>query len=400
MQFKLGFVGVVLSLVLVACSSNRAPTQGTLTKQAFSTRAITTAVAAPRGGVGAVVVGYTEGSLAGVNQGGTDAFVRKYNSSGVVWTRQFGTSADDQATDVAVTPTGISYVVSYTKVQLGGSDVFFLRKYDANGVVQWTRQLYTGSVFNARDVALDSSGNVYVLSSDTVRKFSPSGTLITNFTADVRGSALAVDSTGNIFVLSKVVINSGRSFTGRYAKLFKYNSAGVLVASPDVFSITGVPGYGLFVDPDDLIIDSSNNLYLSVRSSSGTFIRKVTNTGAVLWTHRILSTAVYLNLAIGPRGSVFVTSATGGAYPGFTNAGRYDIFVIQLNGTTGARLWTRQFGGNLEDYGQGIAVSDNVYVAGYSLSNPNLLGLPGYVYGSGFLAQLDRFTGTILSIDQ
>jgi len=43
-----------------------------------------------------MIPGYTEGSLAGVNAGLYDAFVRKYDGGGnLLWTRQIGTSGND-----------------------------------------------------------------------------------------------------------------------------------------------------------------------------------------------------------------------------------------------------------------------------------------------------------------
>ncbi len=399
---KLGLMGLVVVVVVAACSSE--PVQGTLTPQVFGTAREDYAydVAAYRGGVGAVVVGQTYGSLDGVNKGSGDAFIRKYNSGGVVWARQFGTSGFDRATDVAVTSTGISYVIG----QMGGFAVF-LRKYDANGVMQWTRQI--GVSDQTRDVTLDSSGNVYVLSRNSnfrifwVQKFNASGSLLLTVGLDGTAAtvtdavAVQVDSLGNIFVLT-------RFHGSRYAKLFKYNSVGTLLASPTVFPDVGV---GL-VYPYDLIVDSNNNLYLSLSNSygfnGGAFIRKVNNDGAVLWTQDIDpvdGTSYPLALAFGKAGSLHVTGFVYGSYPG---AGSGTIFVMQFNPANGNRFWTRQFGGNGFDEGLGIAVSDNVYVAGISTSNPNLLGKTNYCnctnLHDAFLAQLNRFNGTILSIDQ
>ncbi len=211
--FKLSLLSLVVLIVLAACSSE--PMQGTITKQDFGTADIDTAfnVAAPRGGVGAVVVGATTGALDGVNKGSHDAFIRKYDG-GVVWAEQFGTRGSERATDVTVTSTGVSYVVGLTDGALGfkvGFSDVFLRKYNRNGVLQWTRQFGTLGRDAARDVTLDSSGNVYVLSvasktDFTIRKFSPSGSLLKTISKTAAGiygaSALAVDSKGTISVLT------------------------------------------------------------------------------------------------------------------------------------------------------------------------------------------------------
>jgi Beta-propeller repeat len=406
MNFLLFILGI--SFLLAACSSESV--QGTLTRQDFGTASNDFAedVAAPKGGVGAVVVGRTDGALDGVNKGKSDAFIRRYDG-GVVWSQQFGTRGSDVARAVAVTSTGISYVLGDTDGALGfkvGSTDVFLRKYNAAGVVQWTRQFGTTLFDSAQDVTLDSSGNVYVLSSlggtaFTIRKFSPGGTLlltVTNTTSDIfNPPALAVDSTGNIFVLAPFVQGNGK-----FVRLFKYNSAGTLLASPNVF-------FGLgFLSPLDLVVDSSNNLYFSVKdtgANQGGFVRKVNNVGATLWTQRIEPAATGAvsspeALALDSQGNVNVTGFTSGAYAGFTNAGGVDIFALQLNGATGARVWTRQVGGNATDSGNGIAVSDTVYVAGSSFSNPNLLGDPAFGGGDAFVAQLNRTSGAVLGIDQ
>lgn len=83
-----------------------------------------------------VVVGGTGGVLPGQTSAGRwDAFIRKYDPHGdELWTKQFGTSEDDAALDVAVDPRGNVVVVGYTRgVLLGqtsaGRADAFVRKY-------------------------------------------------------------------------------------------------------------------------------------------------------------------------------------------------------------------------------------------------------------------------------
>ena len=103
---------------------------------------------------GFYVAGDTYGSLDGSNAGGADAFVRKYDANGnVLWARQFGTAVDDIPAALTTGPDGI-YVAGYTGGALQGSNAgvrdAFVRKYDSDGNVVWTRQFGTA----ADDVAL------------------------------------------------------------------------------------------------------------------------------------------------------------------------------------------------------------------------------------------------------
>lgn len=98
---------------------------------------------------GVYVVGFTLGALPGQRaRGGRDAFIRKYDTAGnVVWTRQFGTARDDSAYQVSVDGSGV-YVTGNTAGRLAGSKNAggtdgFIRKYDVDGNVLWTRQFGT-----------------------------------------------------------------------------------------------------------------------------------------------------------------------------------------------------------------------------------------------------------------
>ena len=116
-------------------------------------------------GTAVYVVGKTQGALAAGSSPGGDAFVRKYDTNGnEVWTRQFGTGSVDDATAVAADTSGI-YITGRTNGVLGDSNLgsfdFFLRKYDASGTVVWTRQFGTNTTDAAYAVTVNASG-VYV----------------------------------------------------------------------------------------------------------------------------------------------------------------------------------------------------------------------------------------------
>jgi hypothetical protein len=102
-----------------------------------------------------------------VGSSSSDAFVRKFDVNGTeLWTRTLGSSRVDEAYAVAADPSGV-YVVGYAGDALagqagsGGRDAF-IRKYDNEGDVLWTKQFGTTGTDEARGVAVAGTA-VYVI---------------------------------------------------------------------------------------------------------------------------------------------------------------------------------------------------------------------------------------------
>ena len=115
------------------------------------------------------VSGTTGGGLDGNTDGySNDIFLIKYNSSGTKqWTKQLGTTNGDYGTGVTTDSSGNIYVTGYTYGDLdgntsSGNQDIFLVKYDSSGTKQWTKQLGTTSNDQGSGVTTDSSGNIYV----------------------------------------------------------------------------------------------------------------------------------------------------------------------------------------------------------------------------------------------
>jgi hypothetical protein len=119
-------------------------------------------------GLGNVYVsGFTEGSLAGPNAGGRDAFVSKYDAAGTLqWSRQLGTSGWDAGEGVSADGLGNVYISGYTGGSLGGPSAgdfdAFVSKYDAAGTLTWSRQLGTSASDYSLGASADRLGNVYI----------------------------------------------------------------------------------------------------------------------------------------------------------------------------------------------------------------------------------------------
>ena len=237
--------------------------------QQFGTEYATVAQAVAVDSSGNVYVGgHTEGGLPGFeNAGGAalgpvsewnDAFLRKYAPDGSeLWTQQFGHERHDEILGVALDGGGSVYVSGYTDASFegytnpGGRDAF-IRKYDPDGNVVWTRQFGSASAAGgqpndkALDIALDSSGNIYVSGSTTgafegesngggndgfVRKMDPNGehvwTRQFGGEDDDTADAVAVGGDGTVFVAgnteSSIPGAGGEGVDDGFAKSFDAN---------------------------------------------------------------------------------------------------------------------------------------------------------------------------------
>lgn len=125
--------------------------------------------------------------------------VFKYNSSGTLqWQREFSSLDTVAAEGIVCDSTGAVYVVSFYSDSGGGTKFGSLIKYNSSGVLQWqTKTTYlaypvsSSTNANAMSLAVDSSDNIYVISTSSqyttsggtvygspnlIQKFNSSGT--------------------------------------------------------------------------------------------------------------------------------------------------------------------------------------------------------------------------------
>ena len=345
------------------------------------------------------VTGGTKGGLDGnTSAGNTDLFVIKYNSSGTKqWTKQLGSSGRDSANGVATDSSGNVYVTGVTyggldwNTSAGANDLFVV-KYNSSGTKEWTKQLGSASSDFANGVATDSSGNVYVaggtyggLDGNTnagnidliVVKYNSSGTkqwtkqLGTEEYDEARG--VATDSSGNVYVTGGTKGNlNGNSNSGR-TDLFviKFNSSGTRQWTKQL----GTDGTDL---ANGVATDSSGNVYvtgvtykhLDGNTSAGNsdlFVVKYNSSGTKQWTKQLGSSSRdhARGVFTDSSGNVYVTGDTYGGLDNNTNAGSNDLFLVKYN-SSGTKEWTKQMGTSSTDSANGVVTdsSGNVYVVG------------------------------------
>ena len=314
---------------------------------------------------------YVTGHTGSQGAGGNDILITKYNTSGVIqWQRTFGGASSDVGTDIAVDSSGNVYVTGHTLSN--GTYNVLIAKYNTSGVTQWLRTLGGTGDAAGYSIAVDSSGNVYVTGytvSDgaydiLIAKYNTSGVIqwqrTLGGTSNDTGNSIAADSSGNVYVTGY----TGSQGDGTYNVLIaKYNTSGVIQWQRTLSGAGTDTGAGIAVD-------SSGNVYVTGYTGSqgdGTYdilIAKYDTSGVIQWQRTLSGTSndAGTDIAVDSSGNVYVTG-----YTGSRGAGGNDILITKYN-TSGVIQWQRTFGGASGDVGTGIAVdsSGNVYVTGYT----------------------------------
>lgn len=203
----------------------------------------------------------------------------------------------------------------------------------------------SGVVFNnPSDVAVDSTGNVYVINKGnrTVQKFSSGGILllfdfqVTSFSNQPEG--IAVDSSGNIYVANT-----------HYGTIEKYNSSGNLISSNWASNLNQPTG--MASDSSNIYIaDEGDDVIYKVSISSGGAVSVAASPGAgndYFYDPKDVDIDSNGNFYIGGRGR-------------FT---RFYLFKHNSNGTYNSRVLLD--GSNLDPgfiSGVSVDAQDNIYV--------------------------------------
>jgi hypothetical protein len=378
------------------------------------------------------MTGYTSTSTASViattgshqsNSGGyNDAFLVKFNSSGVrQWGTYFGGSGNEMAyaseiygskvyvCGVATSNSGTVLTTSGShQTTFGGGSDAFLIQFDTSGVRQWGT-LYGGAgIDQGAFCSTDISGNVYMSGSSGIYgvgstavnsgsvmvtagchqsingggnydaflvKFSNSG--VRQWATYYGGSGdddgnCSPDAFGNVYMAGSTTsgvgtimatLGSHQSNYGgnRDAYLVKFTSNGVRTWGT-YYGGTGSEGGGC-------VTDAAGNIYIYGSSS--------TNTGSAI--------------------------ATSGSYQSAHGGGTDDGFLAQFN-SSGVRQWSTYYGNSGDDY-ISTAVTDvlgNIYLAGMTTSSVgNMFATSGSqqtYFGGDWDAYLAKFSNSGLRI--
>jgi hypothetical protein len=374
------------------------------------------------------ITGYTRGILDGnTNEGLDDAFLTKYDSNGtIIWTKTLGSDNYDYNQALAIDSNNNVYITGYTQgnfdgiLTQGGSDAF-LTKYDSNGNKQWTKTLGSASNDYSWAVAIDSNNYVYItgytaddLDGNTnvneggwdvfLTKYdSADGTIIWTKIVDDNTSwdyskGLAIDSNNNIYITG---------YTG--GDLDGNTNQGSIDAFLTKYDINGdkkwtkLLGTSSYETSNAVAIDSNNNIYFTgytggdldgnIGSNLGnadTYLTKYDTDGTNIWTKLLNTTSLEVSYGVATDSNnyVYITGYTRGNLDGNTNAneGTNDVFLTKYD-TDGDKKWTKMLGSTLADDARGITIdsNNNVYITGNTAGD--LDGNTQLGYGDAFLTK-------------
>jgi uncharacterized delta-60 repeat protein len=313
---------------------------------------------------------YVAGTAASQGAGGDDGLVAKYNAAGLIqWQRVLGGAGGDALKNVAVDSSGNVYVSGFTPVS--GTAAILVAKYNTSGTLQWQRTLSGSDTEDSRAIAVDNSGNVYIAGFTAsqgaggpfdafVAKYDTSGTI--QWQRVLGGS-------GNDFAIGIAVDSSGNAYITGYESSEGQGGADVLIAKYDTSGniqwqrILGGGGGDLGLG---IAVDSSGNAYVAgVTSSTGAgsndaLITKYNTSGTIQW-QRVLGDAD------GQRFNGVAVDSAGDVYTVGTSpvSGTNGIIIAKYN-NSGTIQWQRVLNSSGTQTGVGISVDNlgNFYIIG------------------------------------
>jgi hypothetical protein len=131
------------------------------------------------------------------------------------------------------------------------------------------------------------------------------------------------------------------------------------------------------------------------QSTGGAYIRKYDEDGHELWTRQFGTNGTDVAWAVSADDTgIYVAGYTDGVFPGKTNAGATDAFVVKFD-RYGGQLWVAQFGSTTMEYALGVAADGQggVSVVGHTWGD-----LEGKNQGNAdvFVRRLDSVDGHTL----
>jgi hypothetical protein len=315
------------------------------------------------------------------NQGGdVDGFVMKLSPTGsLVYSTYLGGKGRDEIYGLAVDRLGNAYVTGFTDSKnfpategaLGGKGYYFTAKLNATG----SELMYSTRGIGGRAIAVDSSGNAYVAGATDEKDFTTTpGAFQTKFGGGQIDAFVAkLNAAGDALVYAT------------YLGGAKYEYISAIAVDPDGNAYAA----GNFVNTpysEQGTFPTTPGAYLEgLPPHPAAFVSKLNSAGSALIYSTYVEASTVSGIAIDADGNAYVTGdgtfipATANAFQKssggvccyyvsqFYNGGG-DAFVMKLNRTGSALVYSTYLGGSNYDAGRSIAVDSlgNAYVVGFT----------------------------------
>jgi hypothetical protein len=283
--------------------------------------------------------------------------IKNDTTGNTLWQRELtGSSVQTQGFKVVSDSSGNTYAVGLDQLTSSPFTKWVVVvKFNSSGTIQWQRRLETNNNTISSSIALDTSNNVYIVSSDYTSnsnliavKYNSSGTIqwqkrfYSTAGGSVEGTGLAVDSAGNVYAC-------GRAF-GK-AIIVKFNTSGVYQW---VYSLGGeypqsTYAYGMTVDSSDNLY-MVGNVYNATSAKQEMLLFKLNSSGTQQWQRTLgsNSTNTYgYATTVDSSGNVYVTGVTDEVW---------NIYIAKYN-TSGTLQWQRTLSSTAYEIGQSISVT-------------------------------------------
>jgi hypothetical protein len=297
-----------------------------------------------------------------ISSGAGDCFVRKYDADGnVLWTHQFGTDRFDAARAVAVDRVGNTYVVGQTSGAFPGFSVSpdydaFLRKYDAAGNHVWTQQFGSMYLDVPYGVAIDAQGDIYVAGETNstfpgetslggwdgfLRKFDANGSVLwTRHVGTAQNDSLravSVDPTGNVVVAGETMgAFAGATNAGQKdAFVIKYDRTGSVLWNLQFGAEGNDAAYGISAETTFGIYITgfvSSSLWGPNLGLTDIFVRILTHDGKDIRSRQFGTVNEDIGYAVqaDANGFAHVTGVVTAGLPGQGPANGEDAFAVKF----------------------------------------------------------------------
>lgn len=334
--------------------------------------------------------GWVSGGWDQMQKSGGDGFVLKLNAKGEhLWSSYFGGASSDYGYGVAFDQAGNAIVTGVTNsawasggwdVSYNGNNDAFLLKVSPSGNHIWSTYLGATATDYGRKVTTDASGNIYA-TGYTLSNYWISGGWDTTLNGVYDGYIVKMSPAGE---------HLWSSFIGGSADDLGED---VVVASSGSIYVAGYTKSGGWVS------GGWDTTHGGTANSDG-FIIKFSAAGAHVWSSYLggANTDWGLGVAVDTTGSVYTTGYT--YSPNWTNggwdntlSGARDGFLVKMS-SQGTHLWSTYLGGDLDDYGQGLALdtSGNVYAVGVTVSPSWVNGGRDAIHNGGLDGYLVKLT--------